>query len=109
MALKTLTQKRGGNRGTVTKLLTKLQSIVDDTTLDRDLKIYELEKKLQDLHSKIKHIQILDNQIQDVTDAADVVAEIGSADVFNSSAFDGGDRAEFELLKLLRHTTPQIS
>jgi hypothetical protein len=42
MALKTLTQMRGGNRGTVTKLLTKLQSIVDDTTLDRDLKIYEL-------------------------------------------------------------------
>ncbi|EFX62039.1 hypothetical protein DAPPUDRAFT_337575, partial [Daphnia pulex] len=100
MALQTLTARRGGNRGAVTKLLTKLQGIVDDITLDRDLKIYELDKKLQDLHSKIKLIQTLDDEIQNVTDAADVAAEIGSADVFNSNAFDGRDRAEFELLKL---------
>jgi len=100
MALQTLTQKQGGNRWSVTKLLTKLQDIVDDTTLDRDLKIYELDKKLQDLHSKLKLIQSLDEQGQDKTDAADVAADITSADVFNSSAFDGRDRAEFELLKL---------
>ena len=98
--LQALTQKRGGNRGAVTRLLTKLQGIVDDTTLDRDLKIYELDKKLQDLHSKLKLIETLDQQVQDETDVADVAAEIDNADNFNSSAFDNRDRAEFKLLKL---------
>ena len=93
--LQALTQKRGGNRGAVTRLLTKLQGIVDDTTLDRDLKIYELDKKLQDLRSKLKLIETLDQQVQDETDVADVAAEIDNADNFNSSAFDNRDRAEF--------------
>ena len=93
--LQALTQKRGGNRGAVTKLLTKLQGIVDDTAIDRDLKIYELDKKLQDLRSKLKLIETLDQQVQDETDVADVAAEIDNADNFNSSAFDNRDRAEF--------------
>ena len=105
--LQALTQKRGGNRGAVTRLLTKLQGIVDDTTLDRDLRIYELDKKLQDLHSKLKLIETLDQQVQDETDVADVAAEIDNADNFNSSAFDIRDRAEFELLKLRKEVANQ--
>ena len=66
MALQTLTQKRGGNRGVVTKRLAKLQDIVDDTTLDRDLKIYELDKKLQDLHAKLKLIETSWNRTSEV-------------------------------------------
>ena len=105
--LQALTQKRGGNRGAVTKLLTKLQGIVDDTAIDRDLKIYELDKKLQDLLSKLKLIETLDQQIQDETDVTDVAAEIDNADNFNSSAFDNRDRAEFELVKLRKEVADE--
>ena len=40
-----LTSKRGGNRGAVTKLITKLSDIIADATMERDRKIHELNKK----------------------------------------------------------------
>ncbi|EFX67275.1 hypothetical protein DAPPUDRAFT_331232 [Daphnia pulex] len=45
-----LTSKRGGNRGTVTRLITKISGIITDAAMDRDRKIYELNKKLGDRH-----------------------------------------------------------
>ncbi|XP_045023635.1 uncharacterized protein LOC123468017 [Daphnia magna] len=53
----TLTSKRGGNRGAVTRLITKLSDIITDATMHRDRKIYELNKKLEDLHDKIKVVE----------------------------------------------------
>ena len=41
----TLTSKRGGNRGSVTKLINKLSDIIADATMERDRKIHELNKK----------------------------------------------------------------
>lgn len=54
--LGSLISRRGGNRGVVTRLLGKINAITTDQTLDRARKIHELNKKLQDLHDKIKVI-----------------------------------------------------
>jgi hypothetical protein len=57
----TLTSKRGGNRGVVTRLIAKISDIITDAAMDRDRKIYELNKKLEDLHDKIKVVKTLDS------------------------------------------------
>ena len=58
-----LTSKRGGNRGSVTNLINKLSDIIADATMERDRKIHELNKKLEDLHDKIKLVESLDSEI----------------------------------------------
>lgn len=95
-----LTHKRAGNRSSITKLLNKIKGIVEDNSIDRDLKIHELDKKLADLHNKLKTLQSFDEQIQDSISSDDIEAEIENADTFNSNAFDARDRAEFVLSKL---------
>jgi hypothetical protein len=97
----TLTSKRGGNRGAVTRLIAKISDIIVDAAMDRDRKIYEFNKKLTDLHDKIKVVETLDTEIVDLLAAADVQAEMDSAGVINTTAYDARDAAEFTLKKLM--------
>ncbi|KAI9563373.1 hypothetical protein GHT06_010834 [Daphnia sinensis] len=98
MSQQTLISRRAGNRGAVTRLLPKIQQIIDD--MARDNKIYELEKKLADLHNKIKIIEALDGEIADKIDADELEEEINNADRYNSSVYDSRDTAEYILSKL---------
>ncbi|XP_046438873.1 uncharacterized protein LOC124190290 [Daphnia pulex] len=97
----TLTSKRGGNRDAVTRLIAKISDIIADAAMDRDRKIYELNKKLTDLHDKIKVVETLDTKIVELLAAADVQAEMDSAGVINTTAYDARDAAEFTLKKLM--------
>ncbi|XP_057379667.1 uncharacterized protein LOC130701905 [Daphnia carinata] len=99
-SLNALGSKRAGNRGAVTRLIPKIQSIIDDQTMDKDQKVHELEKKLLDLHNKIKIIENLDNEIQDVIDENDLETEINASSTANSITYDARDAAEFVLMKL---------
>ncbi|KZS03386.1 Uncharacterized protein APZ42_033848 [Daphnia magna] len=108
MSQQTLIRKRAGNRGAVTRLLPKIQQIIDDATLARDNKFYELEKKLLDLHNKIKKIEILEVEIADIVDAGDLEDEISNADRYNSSVYDSRDAAEFILFKLKKEESDSI-
>ncbi|XP_045036719.1 uncharacterized protein LOC116934648 [Daphnia magna] len=58
-----LTSERGGHRGTVTRLIAKISDIVTDAGMDRDRKIHVLNKKLGDLHDKVKVVETLDTEI----------------------------------------------
>lgn len=99
--LGTLISRRGGNRGVVTRLLGKLNAIMTDQTLDRDRKIHELNKKLQDLHDKIKVIETLDAEILQNLPEAEVENEITSADSVNTVSYDARDEAEYVLSTLM--------
>ena len=104
-----LTSKRGGNRGQVTKLITKLSDIIADATMDRDRKIHELNKRLEDLHDKIKVVEALDFEIVELLPAADVEGEMDSADTINSTAYYARDAAEFELKKLMDEKAAEVA
>ena len=105
-----LTSKRGGNRGAVTKLITKLSDIIADVTMERDRKIHELNKKLEDLHDKIKLVESLDSEIIELLPAADVEAEMASAGTINDTAYDARDATEYVLKKLVpARSTPLLA
>ena len=104
-----LTSKRGGNRGAVTKLITKLSDIIADVTMERDRKIHELNKKLEDLHDKIKLVESLDSEIIELLPADDVEAEMASAGTTNDTAYDARDAAEFVLKKLMDEKAEEIA
>lgn len=59
-SLASLKATRGGNRGVNARLIIKIQEILDDSTITRDRKIHELDKKLQDLDDNIKTAERLD-------------------------------------------------
>ncbi|EFX73940.1 hypothetical protein DAPPUDRAFT_252532 [Daphnia pulex] len=71
-----LTSKRGGNRGSVTRFIAKISDIIANVAMDRDRKIRELNKKLGDLHDKIKVVEIAEV-------AADAAAAAAAAAVAN--------------------------
>ena len=104
-----LVQKRAGNRGCVTKLLTKIKAIIDDGTLDVG-KIHDLGKKIADLHSRLKTVRELDEDIQNGLPADELEEEIENADTFNGNAKDAQDYAEFVLDQLqqeeMQHNAP---
>lgn len=103
MAQLNLIPKRAGNRGAVTRLLTKLKGITDNPDLAIDLKIHELDKKLAELQIKLKLVQSLDDQILDtIENSDDIETEVNNADQFNSAACDARDSAEFVLSSLRR-------
>jgi acetolactate synthase small subunit len=81
-----LTSRRGGNHVAVARLIAKISDIVNDAAMDRDRKIHELNKKLGDLHDKIKVVETLDTEIVELLAAADVQAEMDIAGVINTTA-----------------------
>ncbi|EFX73450.1 hypothetical protein DAPPUDRAFT_253081 [Daphnia pulex] len=105
----TLTSKRGGNRGAVTRLIAKISDIIADAAMDRDRKIYELNKKLTDLHDKIKVVETLDTEIVELLAAVDMEAEIDSAGVINTTAYDARDAAEFTLKKIMDEKAAEVA
>ncbi|EFX75852.1 hypothetical protein DAPPUDRAFT_322943 [Daphnia pulex] len=70
-----LTSKRGGNPGAVIRLITKISDIIADVAMDRDRKIYELSKKLEDLNEKIKAVEALETEIIELFTSCRGVAE----------------------------------
>jgi hypothetical protein len=104
-----LTSKHGGNRGAVTKIITKLSDIIADATMERDRKIHELNKKLEDLHDKIKLVESLDSEIIELLPAADVEAEMASAGTINDTAYGARDAAEFVMKKLMDEKAEEIA
>ncbi|EFX80206.1 hypothetical protein DAPPUDRAFT_244003 [Daphnia pulex] len=105
----TLTSKRGGNRGAVTRLIAKLSDIINDAAMDRDRKIHELNKKLEDLHDKIKVVETLDSEIVELLPAADVEAEMSNAGTTNAVAYDARDAAEFTLKTLMDEKAAEVA
>ena len=101
--------KRDGNRGAVTQLITKLSNIIADATMDRDRKIHELNKKLEDLHDKNKVIEALDFEIVELLATADVEDEMASAGTTNATAYDARDAAEFALKKLMDEKAAEVA
>ncbi len=104
-----LTSKRGGNRGAVTRLINKISDIIADAAMDRDRKIYELNKKLEDLHDKIKVVEALDSEIVDLFAAADMEAEMANAGGINAVSYDARDAAEFTLKTLMDEKAAEVA
>lgn len=99
-----ITSKSGSNRGAVTRLIANISDIIADAAMDRDRKIYELNKKLEDIHDKIKVVETLDSEIVELLPAADVEAEMTSA-----VAYDARDAAEFILKKLMDEKAAEVA
>lgn len=70
----------------VTRLLGRINAIMSDQAMERDRKIHEFNKKLQELHDKIKVIETLDSEIIQMLNKEKVVTEITNADVVNASS-----------------------
>ncbi|EFX75646.1 hypothetical protein DAPPUDRAFT_323133 [Daphnia pulex] len=103
-----LTSKRGGNRGAITRLIAKISDIIADASMDRDRKIHELNKKL-DLYDKIKVVEALDTEIVELLAAAEVEDEMDSSGVVNMAAYDARDAAKFTLKKLMDEKAAEVA
>ncbi|EFX60250.1 hypothetical protein DAPPUDRAFT_278468 [Daphnia pulex] len=77
--------------------------------MDRDRKIYELNKKLEDLHDKIKVVETLDSEIVELLPAADVEAEMSNAGTTNAVAYDARYAAEFTLKTLMDEKAAEVA
>ena len=89
-----LKSKRVGNRGAITRLINKITDIIAGAAMDRDPKIYKLNKKLEDLHGTIKIIESLDSEIVDLLRATDVEADTTNAGGINAITYDARDSAK---------------
>ncbi|KAI9552577.1 hypothetical protein GHT06_020438 [Daphnia sinensis] len=78
-----LTSKRGGHRGAVTRLITKISDIVADAAMDRDRKIHELNNKFGDLYNKIKVVETLDTEIVELLVLIGFTSCRGVSDIYN--------------------------
>jgi hypothetical protein len=83
-SLRSLIQKRGGNRTATTKLITQaIKNNIDYATNPRDRKIHLLTKKLEDLHTKLKALETLDTAILENLAEAYIAADINDAHTVN--------------------------
>ncbi|XP_057377031.1 uncharacterized protein LOC130698388 [Daphnia carinata] len=99
-SINSLVSRRAGNRGAVTRLLPKIQAIIDDRLMEKERKIHELNRKLMDLHNKIKTIEALDDEIQGAIGEDELEAEIDNSCSANSIIKDALDAGEYALEEL---------
>ena len=109
MNLASLKSKRVGNRGAVTRLINKITDIIADAGMDRDRKIYELNKKLEDLYSKIKIVESLDSEIVYLLPVTDVEADMTYTGGINAITYDARDSEEFNLKTLMDEKAVDIT
>ena len=90
-----LVSKRAGSRGAITRLLTKIQGITKSSDMQRELKYFELGKKLEDLNTKLNLLKALDAEIPEATPNEKIEEEMKNADSVISHASDEYDSASF--------------
>ena len=96
-SLRSLIEKRGGNRTATTKLIQAIKNSIADATVPRDRKIHLLTKKLEDLHTKLKALETLDAAIVENFAEADIAADINDAHTVNINKNEARDEAEYVL------------
>lgn len=96
-SLRSLIQKRGGNRTATTNLIQAINNNIADATVPRDRKIHLLMKKLEDLHTKLKAFETLDAAIVENLAEADIAADINDAHTATFNNNEARDEAEYVL------------
>ncbi len=108
-SLRSLIQKRGGNRTATTKLIQTNNANIADATVPRDRKIHLLTKKLEELHTKLKNMETLDPAIVETLDEADIEADINDAHTVNFNNNEARDEAEYVLQQLIDDRDAEIA
>ncbi len=92
-----LVAQRGGSRGAATRLITRMQQIHADATIERPRKIHDLRQKLADLNRLLGKIEDFDDRIYAETDVADLEAEQDAVETNNTIIKDARDTALFQI------------
>jgi hypothetical protein len=108
-SIRSLISKRGENRTATTKLIQAINATIADAAIPRDRKIHLLTKKLEDLHTKLKHMEKLDTEIVDNLADADIETDITDAQTVNFTNQEARDEAEYELQKLIDERDADIA
>ena len=93
----TLQQKRGTTRASLTRLVTRLDQFLADDTLPLDRKIFEIDRKLQDLRSKMDTIIQQDAEVVDSLPDDEVEQELADQRQYSEDLIDERDRFEYQL------------
>jgi hypothetical protein len=95
-----LTTFRRSNRGAATRLINTVNTFIADATLSRTQLIHQLRRKIDSLERKLTEIEEFDNDIFQLTAAADLEAEVDNTDQTNQVIRDARDNIEFRLTKM---------
>lgn len=88
---------RGGTRSVATRLINNLNTIFANEEPDLVFKLHNLETKLQDLQTRLRTIEDLDQQIVTLTEADKVEEEMEAADTINTPIQDALSRSQHRI------------